>query len=69
VLEYWPDEDLKSQLEKYGLKTFSSISNVDGKITQIVNEQNEGIHLWKYCIIATLLFLALETLLIRFWKT
>lgn len=69
VLEYWPDEDLKSQIEKYGLKTFSSISNADGKITQIVNEQNEGIHLWKYCILATLLFLGLETLLIRFWKT
>lgn len=38
-------------------------------ISQQVKEDNEGIALWKLCIIFALLFILAEILLIRFWKT
>ena len=36
---------------------------------QQITEQQEGIVLWRWCIILALTFLGLEVLLIRFWKT
>jgi hypothetical protein len=47
--------------------------NLVGK-TQLANladyikEKDQGVLLWKYCLILALIFLALETLIIRFWK-
>lgn len=38
-------------------------------LTKTLTQLNEGVALWKYCVIAALLFLLLETLLLRFWKT
>ncbi|MCB0706890.1 MAG: BatA domain-containing protein [Saprospiraceae bacterium] len=34
----------------------------------LVGERNQGKSLWKWCIILALLFLALESVLLRFWK-
>lgn len=35
---------------------------------QVVDEQNQGIVLWRWCLIFALLFLALEGLFLRLWK-
>jgi hypothetical protein len=40
-----------------------------GPLKQAITEINFGVQLWKLCIILTLIFLALEILLIRFFKT
>lgn len=36
--------------------------------SQVVQEQERGIVLWRWCVIFALLFLALETLFLRLWK-
>ncbi|MFM7089870.1 MAG: hypothetical protein ACKOZZ_03585, partial [Bacteroidota bacterium] len=33
-----------------------------------VSEQNQGIILWKYFLLAALIFLLLESILLRWWK-
>jgi hypothetical protein len=35
---------------------------------EVINAQSKGNPLWKYCLFACLLFLGIETALIRFWK-
>lgn len=35
---------------------------------EVINAQSKGSPLWKYCLLTCLLFLAVETVLIRFWK-
>ncbi len=35
---------------------------------ETISSQNKGAALWKYCLILALLFLALETALVRLWK-
>ena len=38
------------------------------EFTQIIKDKSTGTTLWKYCLILSLLFLALEALVIRFWN-
>ena len=42
--------------------------NAEANFTQVVNEENQGIVLWRWCLIFALLFLALEVLFLRLWK-
>ena len=37
-------------------------------LADFIQEKDRGIILWKYCLILALIFLALETLIIRFWS-
>lgn len=37
-------------------------------LTKTINQLAEGVSLWKYCLLAVLFFLLIETLLLRFWK-
>ncbi len=37
--------------------------------TAVVEEEDRGTALWRWCLVFALLFLALETLLLRLWKT
>jgi hypothetical protein len=43
-------------------------ANAATNFVEMVGERSRGIVLWKWCIIAALLFLLAETLLIRLWK-
>ncbi|MFN0016481.1 MAG: BatA domain-containing protein [Saprospiraceae bacterium] len=42
--------------------------NTEANFTQVVNEENQGIVLWRWCLLFALLFLALEVLFLRLWK-
>jgi hypothetical protein len=42
--------------------------NAEANFTQVVDEQNQGVVLWRWCIVFALLFLALEVLFLRLWK-
>lgn len=42
--------------------------NAEANFTQVVNEENQGIVLWRWCVVFALLFLALEVLFLRLWK-
>jgi hypothetical protein len=45
-----------------------SVLEAEGKdLSHTISQLNEGKRLWKYCIVAALIFLALETILIRYF--
>jgi hypothetical protein len=62
----------RSELEKLATQPGNSNINVidaEGKdLSHSISQLNEGKRLWKYCIIATLFFLALEILMIKFFN-
>lgn len=41
----------------------------DTDLGNLVRERSRGIVLWKWCLIGALIFLLIEVLLLRFWKT
>ena len=43
-------------------------ANSPEQLTAQIEAQSQGIQLWKWCIIFVLIFLLVETLLLRFWK-
>ena len=57
-----------SELSKFSDKV-SILDNVDtANFGQLIGERDRGVVLWRWCLILALIFLALETLLLRFWK-
>jgi hypothetical protein len=64
-LKFFSASDLKEQYPQ------SNVSVVDGakaEVAAVVKELDRGTPLWKWCIILTLVFLACEIALLRFWK-
>lgn len=61
-------EELKKQVDDAGLKNCSVIETRNKNITDVLNELNMGIKLWKIFIILALIFLAGEVILLRLWK-
>lgn len=45
------------------------IENVNQDLKSVVSELDKGIPLWKWCIVLCLVFLAMEILLLRLWKS
>ena len=57
------------------LESLASRSNVNvldaslkNDFSTFINEKDKGIVLWRWCLILTLIFLAIETLLLRLWS-
>ncbi len=65
-LDYFNESELK---EKVGGSIQVLSSNAETDFTQYIGERSRGVVLWKWCLIIALIFLAFETLLLRFWKT
>ncbi len=59
------EDALKS---RYGQETTIIEQVQQANLAQFVREKDQGIILWKYCLILALIFLALEALIIRFWS-
>ena len=64
-LSFKTDEALSENLPK-NMKVLSA--NAEANFSQVVNEQERGIVLWRWCVVFALLFLALEVLFLRLWK-
>jgi len=64
-LEYWNEADLKARA---GEQVTVLTSNEDTDYEQLIGQRSQGIPLWRWCIIAALVFLLIEGLLLRFWK-
>ncbi len=57
------------ELQKFASKNLSIIdANAKANFTQLVGERSQGISLWRWCVVLALLFLAIEILLLKFWK-
>ena len=65
VLDYFDTKALKD-FETAKIKVFDETA--EANFTAVVGEQNQGVSLWRWCVILALLFLAAETLILRFWK-
>lgn len=63
-------EYLKSSelTEKFGSRFNILDNSMNADLASIIKEKDQGISLWRWCLIAALIFLAIETLLLRFWK-
>ena len=66
-LSYYTLDDLKSMVRTDNISVFDNTVNAD--FTSLIGESEKGVVLWRWCIIFALIFLALEILLLRFWKT
>jgi hypothetical protein len=64
-LTYLSSDELEAQRTP-NMKILNESAAAD--LTQVVDEQNQGIVLWRWCVIFALLFLALEVLFLRLWK-
>lgn len=64
-LDYYSTEDLK---ETFGESLTIYNDTAEANFTQLINENESGISLWRWCLIACLIFLLIEQLLIRFLK-
>ncbi len=65
ALEYYNEADLGQQL---GTNMHLIGNTARANLTEVVGERSQGVVLWRWCLILALIFLALETLLLRFWR-
>ena len=64
-LDYKSTEELT---EKYGDNVNIIGNTATADLGQVIKQKDQGIRFWKWCLILALIFLAIETLLLRFWK-
>ncbi len=68
VMRFRDADALNEMIEKLRLKNIAVVTSSDATFTAGFTFMNEGIRLWKYCIILVLIFLAIEILLLKFWR-
>ncbi|MFH1003938.1 MAG: BatA domain-containing protein [Bacteroidota bacterium] len=61
---YSPDE-LMLLYKKNGLNNFSMVDAAGKELSKVFSDINQGIKLWKWCIVLVLFFLAIEILLLK----
>ncbi len=64
-LEHMTPKELK---DRYGASTNILDNTLNADLTTIIKEKDQGVTLWRWFLILALVFLAIETLLLRFWK-
>ncbi|MCP3928977.1 MAG: hypothetical protein GY705_07745 [Bacteroidetes bacterium] len=64
-LDYYNKEDLKSMVNDH-MQIIDATSHAN--FTTLIGERSQGVVLWRWCLMLALLFLAVEILLLRFWK-
>jgi hypothetical protein len=67
-LSTYPSSELENQMNLAGLNNFQILESSAKEMGVLINEAALGKRLWKYCIIFALLFLGVETILLRFFK-
>lgn len=65
-LDYIDTENLENKLNDH-VKIFDN-KNKNYNFTKMINAKERGIELWIWAIILALIFLAIEIILLRFWK-
>lgn len=62
------EKELQQWLSEEGYNNIQIIERGKKTVTERLSEMDTGVRLWRYFVIAALLFLLLETVLLRFWK-
>lgn len=68
MMQFYTKDEINQILSTNHLVNIKLIENTSKGLTAQLKEQNEGIKLWKWCIIMVLIFLAIEILLLKFMK-
>lgn len=68
-LKFLDEDRLLDRLRESGLSKAILYKSTEPDLGKVLAEINSGISLWKYCVIFCLIFLLIEILIIRFWKT
>lgn len=68
AMDFYSPEELKTAAEKTGLGNVMVLNVKEKPVSLAIEELNKGVRFWKLFIILTLLFLAAEVLILRFWK-
>jgi hypothetical protein len=61
--------ELEDMIKEKGLKKFNVLDLKDKNISNVLEELNQGVRLWKVFVILALLFLVAEVVLLRFLKS
>lgn len=62
------ESQIKKAIEQANLQAFDVISGNESNFVEKIQEANEGIELWQLFLLLSLLFIATEIALTRFWK-
>lgn len=68
VLKHYSVNDIEEQIIEKGLKNMDILDAGERPLNLAIAEQHYGKKLWKLCVILSLIFLAFETLVLRFLK-
>jgi hypothetical protein len=68
AMSFLDAEKLSEQVTELRLDNFK-VDAKFGATAMAGNKESTGIPLWKYCIILSLIFLTIEIVLLKFWKT
>jgi hypothetical protein len=60
--------DLEDELQKFGLTNFRVVDSKIETLSNNVKKLSTGNQFWRSCIILALIFLAIEIMLIKFWR-
>jgi hypothetical protein len=66
-MHFYNSEELRDELDQNGMNRYSILNTSNELLSQEITESNQGISLWKYCIILCLLFLGFEVILLRLY--
>lgn len=61
--------DLESTISRYGLHNVHILEDKGLPLSNRIKDMNQGVQLWKLFIILALVFLAIEVILLRFWRS
>jgi hypothetical protein len=65
-LSFYKVDELKT---RYNEANMNVVNSVGLEVAQVIKEMDRGVSLWKLFLILTLVALAAESLLLRFWKS
>ena len=65
-LSFYKLDELKS---KYNEPNMTVVNSIGMEVAQVIKEMDRGVSLWKMFLILALIALAIETLLLRLWKS
>ncbi|MCU0370104.1 MAG: BatA domain-containing protein [Bacteroidales bacterium] len=68
VMKFAGKEELEELIRRYSIRNMQIMTDHGKPLSEAIKDMNQGTSLWKLFIILALVFLAMEIVLLRFWK-
>ncbi len=66
--ECMSNDEIEASFSRIGPASFNLLKSAHKPLNEVIEEMNFGTRLWKYFVLAALVFLLAEILLLRFWR-